>query len=685
MANETTIVVKAKDESGPGVKSAETRISGLKKTIQNIAKTAGDVGAEAGRAIAKGVEKAGPAVAKAAGAVGAAGAGLFAKGFSDNMSIEAANDKLAAQLGMNAEGAKSFGKIAGDLYADAYGESLGQVNDALRAVNNNIGEMDSDAELQAITATTLDLASAFDIDLNQATAAAGQLMKTGLAKNATEAMDIITSGFQQGVNKSDDFLDTLNEYGTKFRDLGLSGQEATGLMQQGLKAGARDADTVADALKELAIRSIDGSKTTADGFKAIGLNGDKMKESFAKGGTAAHDALAQTLDALRAVKDPAERDAAAVELFGTKAEDLGDSLYALDLDSATAGLGNVEGAAKRMGDTLNDNGVARVEAMKRGFEQWTQQMAGAEGPMGGVSAAVVAFAGPALAMAGQLGSLATGLAAVNVGSIASAASTVKDTAVKVVNTAATYAASAAAKAWAAGQWLLNAALSANPIGIVIIAIIALVAAIVYAYRHSEKFRAIVQVALRAVGAAWDWLKSKVSAAVEWIKIKSLQLLAAFLNFPGRMRAGFSKVFTYLIEPFANGISWVRAQLDKLMGYIAGIPGRIKSSVSGAVSGLGSFLPGFAHGGIVGHAAEGGARGGLVKVGEHGEELVRLPYGSQVIPNGKTQDMLSGAGSGGRTVLEIRSDGSKLADLLLEILRKAIRVRGGNVQLVLGRS
>lgn len=685
MANETTIVVKAKDESGPGVKSAETRISGLKKTIQNIAKTAGDVGAEAGRNIAKGIEKAGPALAKTAGAVGAAGAGLFAKGFADNMEIGAANDKLAAQLGVGSADAQKLGKLSGDLYANNFGESIGQVNEAIRGVSQNLAGMVDDSEMEAVTGDVLNLASAFDVDLNGATAAAGQLMKTGLADNAEQAMDIITSGFQKGVDKSGDFLDTLNEYGTKFRDLGLNGVEATGLMSQGLQAGARDADTVADALKELAIRSIDGSKTTADGFKSIGLNGDKMSQAFAKGGTAAHDALGQTLDALRAVQDPAKRDAAAVELFGTKAEDLGDSLYSLDLNSAAEGMGNVEGAAKRMGDTLADNGAAKVETMKRGFEQWTQQMASAQGPMGSVSAAVVAFAGPALAMAGQLGSLATGLAAVNAGSIASAASTVKDTAVKVINTTATYAASAASKAWAAGQWLLNAALSANPIGIVIIAIIALVAAIVYAYRHSEKFRAIVQVALRAVGAAWDWLKSKVSAAVEWIKIKSLQLLAAFLNFPGRMRAGFSKVFTYLIEPFANGISWVRAQLDKLMGYIAGIPGRIKSSVSGAVSGLGSFLPGFAHGGIVGHAAEGGARGGLVKVGEHGEELVRLPYGSQVIPNGKTQDMLSSAGSGGRTVLEIRSDGSKLADLLLEVLRKAIRVRGGNVQLVLGRS
>ena len=45
---------------------------------------------------------------------------------------------------------------------------------------------------------------------------------------------------------------------------------------------------------------------------------------------------------------------------------------------------------------------------------------------------------------------------------------------------------------------LNAALSANPIGLVVIAIAALVAGLIYAYQHSATFRAIVQGAMKAV-------------------------------------------------------------------------------------------------------------------------------------------------------------------------------------------
>lgn len=59
-------------------------------------------------------------------------------------------------------------------------------------------------------------------------------------------------------------------------------------------------------------------------------------------------------------------------------------------------------------------------------------------------------------------------------------------------------AAAASKAWAAAQWLLNAAMDANPIGLVVVAIAALVAGLVLAYKHSETFRNIVNAAFNAI-------------------------------------------------------------------------------------------------------------------------------------------------------------------------------------------
>jgi hypothetical protein len=76
---------------------------------------------------------------------------------------------------------------------------------------------------------------------------------------------------------------------------------------------------------------------------------------------------------------------------------------------------------------------------------------------------------------------------------------------------------------------------------------------------------------------------------------------------------------------------------------------------------------------------------MTLVGEQGPELVDLAPGSRVRSNPDSKRIADGmaGGGGGPTVLEIRSSGSRVDDFILEILRKSIRVQGGDVQLVLG--
>lgn len=102
--------------------------------------------------------------------------------------------------------------------------------------------------------------------------------------------------------------------------------------------------------------------------------------------------------------------------------------------------------------------------------------------------------------------------------------------------------------------------------------------------------------------------------------------------------------------------------------------------------IGGWFSGRASGGLVAaHAAEGGPRGNRVLVGERGPEIVDLAPGSMVHPAGTTRNMLAAAAGGEqRIVLEIRAGSSRVDELILEILRNSISVRGGNVQVVLGR-
>jgi hypothetical protein len=536
----------------------------------------------ASEGLAKMKEKFGAA---SAGIGAALGVGIGAS-IAASMDMEAANDKLAAQLGVGPVEAAKLAKVSAHVYSNAWGESTADVNDAIKGVYQNIGDTSAaTGGLEGVTTKVIALRDTFDQDLGGVTAAVGQMMKTGLAANADEAMDIITAGFQKGANKADDFLDTLNEYGTQFRKVGIDGQMATGLISQGLKAGARDGDIVADSIKEFSIRAIDGSKTTAAGFQSIGLNAGDMAAKIGKGGQSATDALDLTLDKLRGIKDPVQQAAVATELFGTQAEDMGAALYALDPSSAVQALGKVGGAADRMAKTVGDNPKAALEGFKRSALMATTQIAGH----------FVAFAMKNQQVFKPLAAVLAGVAAaillVQVGT--------------VVWTAATTAWTVAQSIATAAQWAYNAALAANPIVLIIIAVIALIAVIVLIATKTTWFQTAWKAMTAAVSIAWNWVVDMVkkgvdflimiflnftlvgliinhwnsikrgaitawNATIDFIKAIPGRLVQLFLNFtlPGLIIKHWSSIKNGTIRIATATVNWVK-----------GLPGRFISAVS----------------------------------------------------------------------------------------------------------
>jgi hypothetical protein len=101
--------------------------------------------------------------------------------------------------------------------------------------------------------------------------------------------------------------------------------------------------------------------------------------------------------------------------------------------------------------------------------------------------------------------------------ITSAALATYNAAVIAALTVASWALSAVTGAMTAAQWLLNVAMSANPIALVIIAIVALVAGLVLLYRNSETARDIINAVWAtiqgAIGAAWTFIRDQVFAPI----------------------------------------------------------------------------------------------------------------------------------------------------------------------------
>ncbi|MFJ9161215.1 phage tail tape measure protein [Streptomyces griseoviridis] len=359
-------------EVGMGYVSVVPEVEGFAALLQRqVTGPAENAGNEGGQAAGEGFKgKMGGILKGGLAAIGLAAAAVLTKGFMDALDQGAINGKIQAQLGTTPDEAARYGKAAGQLYAHGVTDSVEEAADAISGVMRS-GILPPDAtnkQIESITGKVTDLSKTFDLDLGQTSNAVGQMLKNGLAKDGTEALDILTAGMQKMGPRADDMADTMNEYSTKFRDLGLSAKDAMGLMSQGMQAGARDTDTVADALKEFQIRATDGSKSSAEAYKAIGLNAEEMTRKIAKGGPGAREGLQQVLDGIKAIKDPAERNAAAVGLFGTKAEDLGQALFALDPKIAVKSLGDTAGAAEKMGDALHNNAGARIEQFKRTLE-----------------------------------------------------------------------------------------------------------------------------------------------------------------------------------------------------------------------------------------------------------------------------------------------------------------------------
>jgi hypothetical protein len=140
----------------------------------------------------------------------------------------------------------------------------------------------------------------------------------------------------------------------------------------------------------------------------------------------------------------------------------------------------------------------------------------------------------------------------------------------------------ATAAWSAAQWLLNAALSANPIGLVIVAVAALAAGLVIAYKKSETFRNIVTAAMNAVKGAVDALGhaftavvSAATAAWNWITGHWQVALFAF----GPLGAAISA----LVSNFAAVQEAAAACKDFVVGAFNAITGAINGAVSAIAS------------------------------------------------------------------------------------------------------
>ncbi len=162
------------------------------------------------------------------------------------------------------------------------------------------------------------------------------------------------------------------------------------------------------------------------------------------------------------------------------------------------------------------------------------------------------------------------------------------------------------KAWTAAQWLLNAAMNANPIGLLIAGVAALAAGVYYLWKNWDDVCAILS-------KAWDWFKSLFSwtGSFDWS-----WLSAGYDAAVGALKAGWEKfksIFTWegagdlwgwLTGSFGAGLAAISAGWEKfkglftwegagdLWGWLSGSFGVVVGAISAGWEGLKGIFTGF---------------------------------------------------------------------------------------------
>lgn len=241
---------------------------------------------------------------------------------------------------------------------------------------------------------------------------------------------------------------------------------------------------------------------------------------------------------------------------------------------------------------------------------------------------------------------------------------------------------AAVLIWNGYQAVSNMLLAANPIGLVVVAIAALVAALIVAYNESETFRNIVQQGLDALYSAWQWLWNNGIAPVIRFILNGFanitegiaNMLRGLGNIPGfgwakdaadQMQGAADKA-----RAMAQGINDIPDRKTVMVTIDGQLTDRARAAVGTGGAGLTTRV--FARGGF--------AAPGWALVGEEGPELVNFSQPGRVYTATQTRSMLSntiggGTGGGGLT----RADLDYLADRIgSNVLAGAAMVSQGTV-------
>ena len=478
-------------------------------------------------------------------------------------------DQIIKKTGLTGDAAKemeeSFANVSKTILADST-----DIGNAMGELNTRFGY--TGQELEDATVAFLKFADVTGTDATDAVADVAKAL-TAAGKDLDDYQEILdaltVAGQKSGVSVSK-VADGLNKYGAQTRALGLDIEEVIALFAQFELAGVNTEAALAGLTKATAKWQKEGKDAGAE--------------------------LTKTVEAIRTAGDASKAAEIAIEAFGNKAgPELADAIqsgrFAFDefTQAVKDSAGAVDATFEETQDAPDKLALA-VKGLKTDLAQTTNELLTEFAP--DIEKAIESIGRtlkndiiPAVKdvinwvkknktmLLTTLSSLAAGLVALNV--------------VKVITglVNAFKAFKAAQEGATVAQWLLNAAMSANPIGLVVAAIAALVAAFVVLWNKSEAFREFF------IGM-WEAIKETVSAIC-------IAIGDFFSNLWDGITSGAQAAWDWIKDVFTSVASWfddhvitpVSNFFSGLWDGIKGVAQEAWDIVTGIWDGIGSFFSG----------------------------------------------------------------------------------------------
>lgn len=608
---------KGAEELEIKINQQKAAIGNTEKQLKNYTSQLDDLKSESGNAeseseeLADSVEKAGDSAENSSGGFSVlkgALANLVSEGINKvldglkDLTTDSSNAyaQFAAATGTATDAMGEYQTAIENVYKNNFGESLEDVAGKMAKVKEITGEIDP-TNLQTMTEKAMTLEDVFGMDMSESLRGVQSLMNH-FGISSEEAFDLMSSGAQQGLNYSDELGDNIAEYAGKFAEAGFSADEYFQLLQNGSQGGAYNLDKVNDAVNEVTTRLADG--TIEGALDSFDSNTQDVFKAWQEGKATQQDVINAIVQNIKNTTNEQDKMNLAATAFGTMAED-GGTKFIESLSSVGDSFDDVKGKADELADVKYDTPQSALEGIGRTLKvDMLQPIVEKLMPYLNKAAAWVTANLPAITQ--KVMDIGTKIK----DEVVPAVKNIIDWAQKLspiiaaVGTAIAglalvgfiqnfQAIVSATKLWTAAQWLLNAAMSANPITLVVIAIAALVAAFVVLWNKSEAFRNFwigLWDNVKAVAStAWEAITGFFSTAWDTIKAVWDVVLGYFQTLWAGIQTTFSVVSEVLSGFFSSAWNAIKAIWDFVVGYYQGIWNGIKAVFSVVSSVLTSFF------------------------------------------------------------------------------------------------